>query len=127
MIALAVMILLLVAALDSQASEPVLPAGSGISSWYENGSQGRYVVEMIEGRLPASAAQGLHGMVMTDANCAPDAQGLNHCHNQIVLDDGIRLTIVNHHQMSRHHCLRPGELIRISPLADRWASLQTLD
>lgn len=111
----------------TRASEPALPRGSGISSWHENGSQGRYVVELLAGTLPAAAAGGLHGTVMTDADCAPDAQGLNHCHNVIVLDDAARVTVINHHQMSRHHCLRPGESVRMTPLVGHWATVQTLD
>lgn len=111
----------------AHASEPSIPAGAGLSSWYANGAQGRYVLEVIDGHLSAAAKQGLHGTVMTDANCAPDAQGLNHCHNLIVLDNGARLMVVNHHQMTHHHCLRPGESIMIAPLAAHWATLQTLD
>lgn len=107
--------------------EPALPAGAGITSWHDNGVHGRYVVEMIDGKLPISQARDLHGTVMSDADCTPDARGLNHCHNVIALDGAVRVTVINHHQMSRHHCLRPGEPVRIAPLAGQWAIVQTLD
>jgi len=52
-------------------AEPRLPPGAGIDTWYQNGMNGRYVVAVVEGRLPVSGAQTQQATVRTDTDCAP--------------------------------------------------------
>lgn len=110
-------------AADSQ--QPAIPPTAGIHSWYENGSGGRYVAPVIAGSVRALASGGRIGVVLSDTDCTPDAQGLSHCRNGIAFADGTRITIVDHHQMSRFRCLRPGERVRVSLLEGKWVRLQT--
>lgn len=106
-------------------AQPSIPPGAGIQSWHENGAGGRYVVNVIAGSPAAVAAHGTIGTVLTDSDCAPDAEGLSHCHNMIALAGGATITIQDNHQMSRHRCLRPGETVRVAALGGRWIVLQT--
>jgi hypothetical protein len=51
--------------------------------------------------------------VMSDTNCAADAQGVSHCHNQLRMNDGTMLTVQHNHRMSDTPCLSPGEHILV--------------
>lgn len=106
------------------ASEPAIPAGASLHTWFDNGTNGHYVLNVIEGHVPFMLKAGTVATVMTDSNCAPDAEGLNHCHNVIRFANGSEITVVNNHQMSAHRCLRPGETVRINLLAQGWITLQ---
>lgn len=117
--------LLIISACSSGVQEPGIPTGAGFSTWFQNGAQGRYVVPVVEGTLPAGVRHGMWGRVLTDSNCAPDAIGLNHCHNIIELNDGSRVAVVNNHQMIRHRCLKPGERVWVSLLKGRWITVLT--
>lgn len=109
--------------LSHQSGDSAIPAGTGLTSWYENGRDGRYLLHVIEGSADHAAA-GTLGTVRTDSNCAPDAQGLSHCHNIIELASGERITVVDTHQMSRHRCLRPGEAVRVRRVNRDWVIAQ---
>ncbi|WP_414832864.1 hypothetical protein [Afifella sp. YEN Y35] len=98
-------------------ASPAIPEGQTISSWAENGEGGRYLLEIVDGRAPATAVAG---KVLSDANCEPDALGLNHCHNEIALPDGSTITVINNHQMSAHRCLSPGETLQVEKLDSGW-------
>jgi hypothetical protein len=113
------------AACSSGPPEPAIPAEAGFSSWFDNGADGRYVLPVIGGALPAAVRDGMWGRVLTDSDCAPDAAGLNHCHNIIELSDGSRITVTNNHQMTRHRCLKPGETVRVGLLKDNWITVHT--
>ncbi len=102
---------------------PTLPAGvQGPASWYQNGQGGRYFVPVVKGKL----SKPITGIVKTDSNCMPDAQGLSHCYNEIQLSSGKLITIQNTHKMSIHRCLRPGEYVQLQPNGvTSWAIVQT--
>ncbi len=102
---------------------PTLPKGTqGPASWYQNGKDGRYFVPVVKGRI----SKPVTGLVTTDANCMPDAQGLSHCFNNIRLSSGELITVQNTHKMSIHRCLRPGEYVKVQPNGSQtWAIVQT--
>lgn len=99
--------------------EPEIPEGASLKSWYNNGSQGIYILDVMEG-LPSLGVRQLEGVVLSDGNCRPDANGLSHCHNRVELSNGRQITVVNNHQMSRNRCLKPGDRLSFSALNDRW-------
>ncbi|WP_263790029.1 hypothetical protein [Salinibacter sp.] len=50
--------------------------------------------------------------VLSDRDCAPDADGVSHCLNE--LDLGARqITVRHHHRMGEVPCLRPGEIVTV--------------
>nr|WP_319483055.1 hypothetical protein [uncultured Cohaesibacter sp.] len=100
--------------------------GAGITSWVENGSGGKYTLRIQEGTLPA-AGRSVAATVLSDSDCAPDKEGINHCRNEIELSDGSRLTGIDNHRMSVNRCLRSGEKVTISMLTDGWATVLTED
>lgn len=99
------------------ADNPPIPAGAALSSWAENGAGGRYVLQLIEGEAPTGAATG---MVLSDTQCAPDAQGINHCHNEIRLPDGRTITVIDNHRMMVNRCLNPGDRLTLEKLDAGW-------
>ncbi|TLP42300.1 hypothetical protein FDK21_20000 [Cohaesibacter sp. CAU 1516] len=101
-----------------------IPAGAGISSWVENGSGGIYTLQILEGTLP-EAGRSVTAKVLSDSNCAPDEEGINHCENEIKMPDGSKLKGIDHHRMSVNRCLRAGEKVTISMLTDGWATVLT--
>lgn len=103
----------------TDASELMIPAGVALTSWYDNGTGGRYLLQVAEGRAPA-AGEHITGIVRTDTTCTPDAQGLSHCHNAIDLANGTRITVIDNHQMSRHPCLQPGAQINLTGVNASW-------
>jgi len=115
----------LLAGCSAEAPDPGIPQGAGFTSWSANGAGGEYVLNVIDGRVPANGAATMSATVLTDANCAPDEQGTNHCHNIIEFDNGQRIEVVNNHKMMRHRCLRPGESVNVSAMGDNWIRLQT--
>ena len=60
---------------QTASAEPTIPPGVSLTSWFDNGKGGQHVLQIREGtrRRPAC---GLSGIVATDTDCAPDAQGL---------------------------------------------------
>jgi CxxC motif-containing protein (DUF1111 family) len=55
------------------------------------------------------------GDVMTDTDCAPDAQMISLCRNVVRLADGRRIVLRRPHVMSQIPCLVPGERVRLIP------------
>ena len=53
--------------------------------------------------------------VMTDTNCAPDAQMISRCRNVVRLADGRRIVLRHPHDMTKIPCLAPGERVRLIP------------
>ncbi len=103
---------------EASVAGPALPAGASSVSWADNGAGGRYMLQVIEGAVPAGAR--LSGVVASDTNCDPDAQGLSHCHDGIDLSDGRTITVVNTHNMARNECLAPGQRVAITRLNADW-------
>ncbi|SKA17223.1 hypothetical protein [Consotaella salsifontis] len=99
------------------AANPPIPSGETLSSWVENGRGGRYLLELIDGQAPSSATSGT---VLSDADCEPDADRINHCHNEIKLADGRTITVINNHRMMNNRCLGPGDKLKIETLDSGW-------
>ncbi|WP_114010879.1 hypothetical protein [Cohaesibacter intestini] len=108
----------------AMSAQPEIPAGAGISSWVENGSGGKYTLQILEGTLP-EAGTSVTAKVLSDSNCAPDEEGINHCENVIKMPDGSKLKGIDNHRMSVNRCLRAGETVTISMLTDGWATVLT--
>lgn len=53
--------------------------------------------------------------VLTDTDCAPDAQMVSRCRNEMRLPDGSRIVLRHPHDMSRIPCLAPGERVVLVP------------
>ncbi len=82
------------------AAKPKLGAEDGtLTVGYERGA-----------RPPASETSGV---VVTDENCAPDAQGVSHCRNDIRMADGETVRVQHDHRMHDVPCLLPGERVRL--------------
>ena len=101
------------------ADEPAIPAGANFAAWTDNGQGGQIVLQRFKGDMPAAGAV-VAGTVKNDVNCAPDAQGLSHCHNVIALAEGATLEAIHVHAMGRHPCLFPGQRLSISRLDGDW-------
>lgn len=101
------------------ADEPAIPAGANFAAWTDNGQDGQIVLQRLKGDMPAAGAV-VAGTVKNDLNCAPDALGLSHCHNVIMLADGESLEVIHVHAMGRHPCLFPGQRLSISRLDGDW-------
>lgn len=67
-------------------------------------------VQLERGQLPDDVS---HGIVATDQNCEPDAQGMSHCLNRIRPAGGGSIEVRHNHDMSRVACLRPGEKVEL--------------
>jgi hypothetical protein len=104
---------------QAQTGEPPIPSGVAMTSWFDNGHGGRYLLQVAQGR---SLAQGerVIGSVASDTDCDPDAQGLSHCHNGIELTNGDRITVIDTHNMSVNRCLKPGERIALTGIGGPW-------
>ncbi len=69
---------------------------------------------VVEGVPPSAVTVAT---VLTDEDCAPDAQGISHCLNELRLPDGTVLTVRHPHDMSKVPCLTPGEQVELRPAA----------
>lgn len=58
-------------------------------------------------------ATGTRGVVVTDENCAPDADGVSHCRNDIRMANGKTVRVQHDHRMHEVPCLVPGERVRL--------------
>lgn len=114
----------LVSAPVAMSAQPEIPAGAGISSWVENGAGGRYLLQVQKGTMP-EAGQSVVGTVLSDSDCAPDEDGINHCRNEIQLPDGSILTGIDNHRMSVNPCLSPDDKVTVSQFSDGWALILT--
>jgi len=98
--------------------QPV-PKSVTMTSWEDNGQGGQYLLQFQRGRTLAKGER-VKGTVLSDSNCEPDAQGLNHCRNVIELENGARLLVVNNHKMSSNSCLHPGSGITLTGMDGPW-------
>lgn len=62
----------------------------------------------VEGVLPSTRTQAT---VVSDRNCAPDAQGISRCTNALRLSGERLLTVRHPHRMMEVPCLEPGERV----------------
>ena len=76
------------------------PPGSVLHTRLETGA-------MPSGRTTA--------VVLSDEDCEPDAAGVSHCRNGLLLADGQRLVVRHYHAMSTVPCLSPGEEVTVLP------------
>jgi len=108
-------------AYNAQAASGQLPVPRGVpmKSWQENGRDGRYLLQVIGGSLPRNG-KSVVGTVISDTDCDPDAEGLSHCHNEILLPGGKKLTVIDSHNMHRNRCLGGGDRIELSSFGNTW-------
>ncbi len=66
------------------------------------------IAVLLSGAMPHGTVKAT---VMTDENCAADAQGYSHCRNDLRLADGSVLHLRHNHQMGMVACLAPGEQV----------------
>ncbi|WP_026793063.1 hypothetical protein [Pleomorphomonas oryzae] len=96
-----------------------IPAGAHFSSWADNGKDGERVVQLVRGALPVGSLS-VSGVVESDSNCTPDAQGISHCNNIITLANGSEIEVIHNHAMMDHECLAPGQKLSLSKLDGDW-------
>jgi hypothetical protein len=53
--------------------------------------------------------------VMTDSNCAPDAEMISRCRNVMRLADERQIVLRHPHDMTKIPCLAPGERVQLIP------------
>lgn len=99
-------------------SQPI-PRGVPMKSWQENGRDGRYVLQLIEGQFPKNGKRVV-GTVVSDTDCDPDPDGLSHCHNEIQLPGGKKITVIDSHNMHKYRCLAGGDRIELGRMGDAW-------
>ena len=75
-----------------------------------NGTRGLELVYLTRGKMPAKATSAV---VLTDTNCAADANRISHCLNVLRLASGRRITVRHDHNMMNDPCLSPGEHVRV--------------
>jgi len=100
------------------ARQPI-PPGVAMKSWQENGRGGRYLLQVIEGRVP-KAGKSASGIVTSDTDCDADAEGLSHCHNIIEFPNGSRITVIDTHNMHVNPCMSPGDRISLTRIDKSW-------
>jgi len=100
-------------------AQPPIPKGVAMKSWQDNGSNGQYVLQLLEGKA-LSGKESVNGKVASDSDCTPDADGLSHCHNIIELANGQKMTVVDTHNMHINRCLSPGEQISLKKIDKTW-------
>ena len=102
-------------------AQPEIPAGSDLSSWQENGHDGKYLLKVTNGAGAAPAVgTSLSGVVLTDTACEPDAEGMNHCRNGIRLANGMTIYVINNHRMGTYRCLQPDETVSLTTFSPGW-------
>ena len=99
--------------------QPAIPPGVSLTSWFDNGKSGQHVLQIAKGTAPLPGVR-LVGTVTTDTDCDPDAQGLNHCRNNIDLGNGRNIEVIHNHAMHRFPCLEPGQKLSITRLNANW-------
>ena len=65
---------------------------------------------LLDGRLPTGVVTA---KVLTDEDCAPDADGVSHCRNKLRLPSGKTIEVRHPHRMHDVPCMTPGETVRI--------------
>ena len=99
--------------------EPTIPRGATLASWSENGQGGRHLLQIADGSV-LPAGMSVSGVVVSDTQCEPDAQGFSHCRNGIELENGVRITVIDTHMMSLHPCLELGERLSLISISPSW-------
>ena len=100
------------------ARQPI-PPGVAMKSWQENGRDGRYLLQLVEGRAPKTG-KSVTGIVASDTDCDADAEGLSHCHNIIEFPNGSRITVIDTHNMHVNPCMSPGDRISLTGIDKSW-------
>ena len=101
-----------------QMPQQIVPGLEDVRTLLVSASGGE-VVSTPGGPVRASLEKGdmgtgpTMGTVLTDEDCAPDAQGISHCLNELELADGTSLTVRHNHRMSEVPCLTPGEQVMV--------------
>lgn len=103
----------------SASATPAIPAGVSLTSWFENGRGGQHVLGIARGDAPPLGANAV-GTVLTDTDCDPDPQGINHCHNLIDFGNGSGIEVIHNHVMHRFPCLAPGQRLSVARLNADW-------
>lgn len=99
--------------------QPPIPRGVAMKSWQDNGHDGQYLLQLVQGTAP-KAGKPVTGTVTGDANCDVDAEGLSHCHNTIDLANGDKITVINTHNMHSNRCLGAGDRISLTGMSGPW-------
>lgn len=114
--------------------EDAVPAGGGGGeAATAAGEAGLRTVLVFEGEpAPSSAGADLHATleepgplprgtvratVLTDEDCAPDAEGISHCRNLVRLPSGRVLALRHPHDMAEVPCLAPEEEVLLRAAA----------
>src|SRR5690625_2460937 len=82
--------------------------------WQHNGKKGEYIVKLNQGEIE----EKIQGEVLTDENCEKDEEGLSRCSQKVLLANNKEIEYIMPHNMMKHRCLTPGEMVRISPYAE---------
>ena len=104
---------------NARTDQPPIPRGVAMKSWQENGRDGRYLLQVLQGSAP-KAGEPVTGTVKSDTDCDADAAGVSHCHNIIELANGTRITVINTHNMHRNRCLGAGDLVSLTGISGPW-------
>lgn len=72
---------------------------------------GYLMANLRAGQIPAGATTAT---VLTDTNCAPDADGISQCLNDLQIGNVV-VTVQHHHAMAEVPCLSPGETVTLMP------------
>lgn len=80
---------------------------------------GYLMANLLTGQIPPGA---MTATVLTDTNCAPDADGVSHCLNDLQIGNRV-VTVQHHHNMAEVPCLSPGETVTLLTLAAYQAQL----
>ena len=99
--------------------QPRIPRGVAMKSWHDNGRDGRYLLQLVQGSFP-KAGKPVIGTVTSDTDCDADAEGLSHCRNTIKLPNGSEVTVIDTHEMHRYRCLGAGDQISLNRISGTW-------
>ncbi|MBS1966186.1 MAG: hypothetical protein JST60_10290 [Chloroflexi bacterium SZAS-1] len=91
----------------------VVLAGPGEQLPGTSNAQGYLMANLRKGQVPAGAT---NAVVLSDANCEPDNDGISHCLNELQIGASI-ITVQHHHNMQQVPCLTPGETVNLMTLA----------
>lgn len=104
---------------QAETTQPPIPRGVAMKSWQENGSGGRYLLQLIQGKA-LNSGNTVVGTVTSDTDCDADADGLSHCHNTIELSNGGKITVIDTHNMHRNRCLGAGDKLSLTRVDGTW-------
>lgn len=72
--------------------------------------EGPLHASLIDGEAPIAATVAT---VLSDEDCAPDAQGYSHCRNEMEMPGGEVVAVRHVHRMTEVPCLYPGERVNV--------------